>query len=174
MTEQPKPVSCPFCGSDAHTKIASNMWVKVQCSNSVCAASILVYKDESKAIKLWNARSDETVQQLQRENAELEEKYDALEVVYAHLDQEKQDLKNELAAANARAEAAEKDAERLDFIQAGIEWHVDIADDESNDFVLFRATGSVNDREFKQVGRGKTLRLAIDAARSGQQEKCNE
>ncbi len=59
------------------------------------------------------------------------------------------------------------DTERLDFLdQPGIELSIDHDPEpiEDSPFVITRVTGSRNDREWEELGRGKTVREAIDAA----------
>jgi hypothetical protein len=62
-------------------------------------------------------------------------------------------------------EMAAQDSQRLDFIESHHEWHIDREwEDGDDDWMLSQVRGSINDREYVQVGKGKTLRDAIDNA----------
>lgn len=71
--------------------------------------------------------------------------------------------RDRLAAENAELE---RDAKRLDWWEKhrNVSIGYDPDDESSKDFVLYRETGSVNDREWSVIARGHSLRAAIDSA----------
>lgn len=88
----------------------------------------------------------------------------------ARLLEAKQDIRDLLAlktrTEKIEREAAEykRDAERLNFIEAN---HYEVSsepDDCETKWVVFRVTGWPNDREWHTIGKGESLRAAIDAA----------
>lgn len=63
-----------------------------------------------------------------------------------------------------RAEGAERDKVRLDWLE-GRSTQIDWADDDGvGDRSVHEITGGRNDREWHERGRGQTVRIAIDAA----------
>jgi hypothetical protein len=71
-------------------------------------------------------------------------------------------LYDDLLRAHAELEA---DARRLDFLQQGnYELSFDIERECEKPFVIQRVQGGYNDREWREIGRGETLRAAIDSS----------
>lgn len=68
-----------------------------------------------------------------------------------------------VALAASRAAAASEDSMRLDWLEAHPSREIG-ADHEEQERVVYSVTGYPNDREWHEIGRGPTLRAAIDAA----------
>lgn len=58
-----------------------------------------------------------------------------------------------------------KDAARLELFELNSNLEIGTEDDDGDEIrVIYRVTGSRNDRQFEPIGRGRTLRDAIDDA----------
>jgi hypothetical protein len=66
-----------------------------------------------------------------------------------------------------------EDARRLDWLQQHTNCEVGCDWEEDSPWVVHRITGSRNDREWKEIGRGETVRAAIDAAIAAIAQKEN-
>jgi hypothetical protein len=59
-----------------------------------------------------------------------------------------------------------QDAARYRFLQTLHEFHVDGGYDEGDPVTLCVVEGNINDREYREIGKGDTLDEAIDQARA--------
>jgi hypothetical protein len=73
---------------------------------------------------------------------------------------------SELVALRAQLQEAEKDTKRLDLWPTN--WDVG-TDYETGEWMISLVTGSINDREWTEIGRGGSLRDAIDSAMGTQE-----
>lgn len=84
-----------------------------------------------------------------------------------------QDLLNALEAAEAEAARLREDKDRLDWWEAHLNYEHGIEDDDMGGLYvkLYRVSGPINDREWTEVARKKTLRACIDAGRAREQSQ---
>ena len=81
-------------------------------------------------------------------------------------------LDQRLTSMAAERDAALAELAALKEYKADLDWWDSIhgldfgRDDETGDRIVYRIDGSVNDHQWTEIGRGKTLRLAIRAARA--------
>lgn len=72
---------------------------------------------------------------------------------------------DELAALKAEVERLRRDAERLDMLgRPGISLRTNDDQEDPIQYAIFQETGYPNDREWAELGHGKSVRDAIDAS----------